>query len=183
MLAGPCGHFEPEFCTALEAFRTMRIHGIALFAGVALLAACGGSETKTTDSAAAPAPEVSPAPSTGTATAAPITGTTHEIKMVGDDKGYRFEPATITAKAGDGIKFVMVSGGPHNVAFDAATIPEDVKAQLQANMPNSTDFSSPMMMNANEAWTVSLGNIKPGTYGIICTPHLAMGMKMELVVQ
>ena len=76
--------------------------------------------------------------------------------MVGDDKGYRFEPATLTVAPGDGISFVMVSGGPHNVAFDAATIPEAVKGQLQANMPNSADFSSPMMMNANETWTCLL---------------------------
>ena len=25
--------------------------------------------------------------------------------------------------------------------------------------------------------------IKPGTYSIFCTPHLAMGMKMELIIQ
>lgn len=174
-----------SFCKALEASKTMRFKGFALVAGGMLAMACGGGgETPKTETPA-PAPEMAPAapaaPAAGTA--APITGTTHEIKMVGDEKGYRFEPASITAKAGDGIKFVMVSGGPHNVAFDAATIPEDVKGQLQANMPNSTDFASPMMMNANEAWTVSLGNIKAGTYGIICTPHLAMGMKMELIVQ
>ena len=163
----------------------MRFNGIALFAGAALLVACGGGESAPADSAAtpAPAPEVAPAAPAAAATAAPITGTTHTVNMVGDEKGYRFEPATLTAKAGDGIKFVMVSGGPHNVAFDAATLAEDVKAQLQANMPNSTDLSSPMMMTANEAWTISLGNVKPGTYGIICTPHLAMGMKMELIVQ
>ena len=31
-------------------------------------------------------------------------------------------------KAGDAIKFVNVSGGPHNVAFDEATVPADSKA-------------------------------------------------------
>lgn len=164
----------------------MRFNGMVVVAGAMFAMACGGgSETPAADStAAAPeaTPAVTPAPA-GAAAAAPITGTTHEVKMVGDEKGYRFEPASLTAKAGDGIKFVMVSGGPHNVAFDAATLAEDVKAQLQANMPNSTDLSSPMMMNANEAWTISLGNVKPGTYPIICTPHLAMGMKMELIVQ
>lgn len=165
----------------------MRFNGIALFASAALLAACGGgSETKTTDSAAAPAAEPTPtvAPATGTATAAPVTGTVHEVKMVGDEKGYRFDPVTLTVKAGDGVNFVMVSGGPHNIAFDAATVPEDQKAQLQANMPNSPgELSSPMLMNANEAWQVSLGNVKPGKYTVICTPHLAMGMKMDITVQ
>ncbi|MEP7347843.1 MAG: plastocyanin/azurin family copper-binding protein, partial [Gemmatimonadaceae bacterium] len=119
----------------------------------------------------------------GMVSAAPITGKTHEIKMIGDAQGYRFEPANVTVKAGDGIKFVMVTGGPHNVAFDAATVPADSKDQLFANMPNAVDGSSPMMMNPNEAWTLSLGNIKPGKYPFHCTPHLAMNMKGEITVQ
>jgi plastocyanin len=163
----------------------MRFNGIALFAGALLVAACGGSETKTTDTTAT-TPAVTPAPAptaTGAAAFLAPTGTEHTVNMVGDDKGYRYEPATLTVKAGDAIKYVMVSGAPHNVAFDAATVPEDVKAQLNANMPNATDMSSPMLMNANEAWTMSTTGIKPGTYSIFCTPHLAMGMKMELIIQ
>ena len=104
--------------------------------------------------------------------------------MVGDDKGYRFEPADITVKAGDGIKFTMVSGGPHNVAFDPATIPADVKPQLSANMPNQQgELSSPMFMNPNESYTISFANVKPGQYPYNCTPHLAMGMKGTITVQ
>lgn len=165
----------------------MRRFGLVLAASAFVLGACGGSEKKTTDSTAASPDTTAVAPSTtpaaGAAAAAPITGTTHEVKMVGDAQGYRFDPANITVKAGDGIKFVMVTGGPHNVAFDPATVPADVKDQLFANMPNSTDGSSPMFMNPNEAWTLSLGNIKPGKYPFHCTPHLAMGMKGEITVQ
>ena len=166
----------------------MRFYGLALVVGAFVVGACGGGESKSADSAAAaPAPETAaPAaatPAGGTATAAPITGTTHEIKMIGDAQGYRFEPANVTVKAGDGIKFVMVTGGPHNIAFDAATVPADSKDQLFANMPNATDGGSPMMMNPNEAWTLSLGNIKPGKYPFHCTPHLAMAMKGEITVQ
>jgi plastocyanin len=163
----------------------MRFYGIALATSAFILTACGGGDSQpAADSAAAPA--VAPtteAPAATAGTPAPITGTTHEINMVGDEKGYRFEPANITVKAGDGIKFNMVSGGPHNVAFDPATIPADVKDQLFANMPNSTDGSSPMFMNAGESWTLSLGNIKPGDYPYNCTPHLAMGMKGVITVQ
>jgi plastocyanin len=104
--------------------------------------------------------------------------------MVGDDKGYRFEPADIKIKAGDGIKFVMVSGGPHNVAFDPATIPADVKPQLSANMPDQQgELSSPLEENPNQTYTISFANIKPGTYPFHCTPHLAMGMKGTITVQ
>ena len=116
---------------------------------------------------------------------APIAGTTHEVKMVGDAKGYRFEPANITVKQGDGIKFLVVSGGPHNVAFDPATIPADVKAQLDANMGTDKmgELSSNMKMNPGESVTVSFGNIKPGAYPFHCTPHLALNMKGVITVQ
>ncbi len=54
--------------------------------------------------------------------------------MIGGAQGYRFEPANVTVKAGGGIKFINVSGGPHNAAFDPAEVPADVRAQLSANM-------------------------------------------------
>jgi plastocyanin len=167
----------------------MRFYGLALFASAAVLGACGGGENKgaTTDSAAS-APTTTPAATTpapgGTVAAAPITGTTHEVKMVGDDKGYRYEPANITVKQGDAIKFVMVSGGPHNVAFDPATIPQAGKAQLTANMPQQiSELSSPMMMNPNESYTISFGGVPAGQYPFHCTPHLAMNMKGVITVQ
>ena len=99
----------------------MRVLGVALLSGVVLLGACGGGESQkaATDSTATATPAATPAP-TGGMTMAPITGTVHEVRMVGDATGYRFEPATITAKPGDGIKFITVSGFPHNVAFDPA---------------------------------------------------------------
>ena len=104
--------------------------------------------------------------------------------MVGDDKGYRFEPADITIKSGDAIDFVMISGGPHNVAFDPATVPADSKAQLDANMDNKiSELSSPMLMNPNEHYVISFGGVKPGKYDFHCTPHLAMGMKGTITVQ
>lgn len=176
----------------------MRFYGLAVVTGAVALAACGGGGgDKQTDTAATAAGTTSTAatpattgattpattPATGaTASAAPITGTTHEVKMVGDAKGYRFEPATITVKAGDGIKFTMVSGGPHNVAF--TDVPADAHAQLSANMPNQQgDLSSPMLINPNETYTISFASIKPGTYNFHCTPHLAMGMKGTVTVQ
>src|SRR5688500_3113453 len=152
----------------------MRFYGLTLVASAVALGACGGGGNNAADTAAVAAggdtaavATATPSPTTGapaaTGTMAPITGTTHEVKMVGDDKGYRFEPADLTVKQGDGIKFVMVSGGPHNVAFDPATIPADVKPQLMANMPNQmTELSSPMFMNPNESYTISFANIKPG---------------------
>jgi len=166
----------------------MRFLGFAVVGSAIVLGACSGGGEKAADSAAVtPAPDTTapaattPAPS---GAAAAITGVTHEVKMVGDDKGYRYEPADITVKAGDGIKFIMVSGGPHNVAFDPATIPADVKPQLSANMPNQQgELSSPLYSNPNESYTISFANVKPGQYPYHCTPHLAMNMKGTITVQ
>ena len=170
----------------------MRFYGLALLAGAAVLGACGGGEKKTdTTAAAAPATGAAPAtPAPGAAPAAgavapmPATGDTVTIKMIGDDKGYRFDPASVTIKTGQAVKFVMISGGPHNVAFDPATVPADSKDQLNANMTGQiSELSSPMLMNPNEAYTISFAGVKPGTYPFHCTPHLAMNMKGTITVQ
>lgn len=162
----------------------MRFHGLVLVAAVAALSACGGGDTANTDTSATAGAGTAATPAAGTATgtAAPVTGTVHEVKMIGDEKGYRFEPVDITIKAGDGIKWVMVSGGPHNVAFQ--NVAADAKAQLSANMPNQlSDLSSPMMINPNEAYEMSFANVKPGKYDYVCTPHLANNMRGSVTVQ
>lgn len=168
----------------------MRLHALALLASVAIVGACGGGgEAKKNDTAAAtPAPSTpapaTPAPAAGGLAKVAPTGQTVTIKMIGDDKGYRFDPANVTIKSGDAVKFVMISGGPHNVSFDPATVPADSKAQLDANMDQKTsELSSPMMMNPNEEYTISFGGVKPGKYDFHCTPHLAMGMKGTITVQ
>jgi plastocyanin len=153
-------------------------------AGAAVLGACGGGEKKA-DTAATTTPEAA-APAAPTAAVAKIaaTGADHEVKMVGDDKGYRFEPAELTIKSGDAVTVVNVSGGPHNIAFDPATIPADSKDQLDANMDGKlAELSSPMMQNPNEKYTISFGGVKPGVYPFHCTPHLAMNMKGVITVQ
>ncbi len=178
----------------------MRFYGFAVAAGMISLSACAGGEkqpsdtthvavdtsaaTTTTTTTAGGAASTT-AGTTGAVAAAPITGTTKTVNMVGDAKGYRFEPANITVKQGDGIKFVVLSGGPHNVAFDPATIPPDVKPQLDANMGSDKmgELSSALKTNNGESVTISFGKIKPGQYPFHCTPHLALGMKGVITIQ
>jgi len=172
----------------------MRFYGFAVAAGVIALGACAGGEKKPADTThvAVDTTATTTTTTTGTTTTtsgavamAPITGKIHEIKMYGDAKGYRFEPANFTVKAGDGAKFIVVNGGPHNVAFDPATISPDVKAQLDGNMGTDKmgELSSNMKTNPGESVTVSFGNIKPGQYPYHCVPHLALNMKGVITVQ
>ena len=165
----------------------MLFNRLALVAAVVTFAACGGG------SDSAPAAESTPAPTmeaaapaaTGAVTLAPATGTTHEIRMLGDDKGYRFEPANLTIKSGDAVKFIAISGFPHNVAFSATGLAADVKAQLDANFGSErmAELTSNMYMTEGQAATVSFANIPAGKYEFNCTPHLAMGMKGVITVE
>jgi plastocyanin len=175
----------------------MRFYGIALLASAVVLGACGGEKAPATDSVAAttpattpaatPAPDAgapTPAAPAGAAAPAPATGTTHEVKMIGDATGYRFDPVNITIKQGDAVKWVMVSGGPHNVAFINVSDPA-AKAQIDANMTGAKmgELSSPMMMQTNEAYTVSFAKVSAGKYDYQCIPHVAMNMKGSVTVQ
>jgi plastocyanin len=174
----------------------MRLYGIAVLAGAAVLGACGGEKQPIADTTSAAAATATASTATtkdtsaaagaagATVAAAPATGATHEVKMIGDASGYRFDPANITVKQGDAVKFIMVTGGPHNVAFLNLT-DATVKAQLNANMPGQhmAEDSSPLLMQPNEAYIVSFAKIPSGKYDFDCTPHAAMGMKGTITVQ
>jgi plastocyanin len=176
----------------------MRFYGFAVAVGVITLGACAGGEKKPADTTHVAVDTSTSSASTSSTTAttpggttsgsvapAPITGKVHEVKMYGDAKGYRFEPANFTVKEGDGAKFVVVGGGPHNVAFDVATVAADVKTQLDSNMGTDKlgELSSALKTNPGESVTISFGKIKPGQYPFHCTPHLALGMKGVITVQ
>jgi plastocyanin len=169
----------------------MRFISLALISSAVALGACGGSDQKqpapATPAATPPAPAAAaPAGPVTAGTPAPITGKTVEIKMIGDATGYHFDPASVTINAGDGLKFVVVGGGPHNVAFDPAQFQDPaVRAQLDANFgaDKMAELSSSLKMNPGDAITISFGGIKPGTYQFNCTPHLAMNMKGTVTVK
>ena len=165
----------------------MRSIARALLASASVFAvACGGGDKSGTGDSAVtttPAPATTPAAS-GMAPAA-ATGAVHEVKMVMTPAGtYEFQPKDITIKAGDAIKWTVISGGPHNVAFDPATVAEAAKGQLNANMIGSpSELSSPMLVSANEVFQMSFASIPAGKYDYFCTPHKGMGMTGTITVQ
>ena len=170
----------------------MRFGSLLALPAAAALAACGGggkgaadSTAATTSAATGGAAGGSTSTTTPAAGAAlPATGKTVDVRMIGDDKGYRFEPAAVTVKAGDAVRWTNVSGGPHNVTFWADSVPAGAAAQLGANMPNTTaPATGPLLTDPNATYAVSTAGLKPGVYHYYCTPHLALGMKAAVTVQ
>lgn len=120
-----------------------------------LLAACGGTDS----------PGGTPAVTPSTAVASvPLTGTIIEVGMQTNDKGNYFEPASITAKPGDVIRFKLVQG-VHNVDFLADSNPG------HASLPAATAFAQ----LPGQALDVPL-TFGSGQFYFQCDPHAALGM-------
>jgi plastocyanin len=110
--------------------------------------------------------------------------TTHEVRMVVEGQSYRFEPAALTIHPGDRVRFTNVSGGPHNVSFDAAKVPDAAEAALSAGMPSQIQtLWGPLLTDANATYTVSFAGVPAGSYEFFCMPHMAMGMRGTITVR
>jgi plastocyanin len=108
----------------------------------------------------------------------------HEVKMLAEGSGYRFVPADIAVKRGDQVRFVMTSGGPHNVAFDADRIADALEGALAAGMPDRIQpLAGALLMKDGESYTLSTAGVAPGVYPYFCMPHAAMGMKGTITVE
>ncbi|HYJ80721.1 MAG TPA: plastocyanin/azurin family copper-binding protein [Longimicrobiaceae bacterium] len=137
---------------------------------LALATACGGGDdaadtAATGDSVAAPAD----------APAAPAaTGTVHEVQMLtsADLASGTFEPANLTVKQGDRIRFTTDGKAAHNVSFPPA---DNAGA---ANLPPAGAF----LTTAGQTHEVDV-TMGPGSYVFVCDPHVAMGMRGTLTVQ
>jgi plastocyanin len=151
----------------------MRVSRIGALVALGALA-CGGGERQAEQAAAGGQPAVTPAP-----------GAVVEVRMTGNGTNVAaFEPAAITIAPGTTLRFINVSGGPHNVAFWADSIPAGAAAVLNAAMPDRlSDLSSRFATAPNEVLDISFAGAPTGAYKAYCLPHLAMGMKMTITVQ
>ena len=146
---------------------------------VAVLAvACGKKADQTQTQQAAPgAPPAAPGASP--------TGPVVEVKMTGNGSNRAaYEPSSLTIAPGTTVRFVNVSGGPHNITFWSDSIPAGGAAALNAGMKNTIDnLSGPFVTQPNEGYEVSFANAPKGTYKGYCTPHLTLGMKIAIKVE
>lgn len=96
----------------------------------------------------------------------PAFAEVHEVKMLNrNEQGPMiYEPQFLRIAPGDSVRFLPTQPG-HNVATIDGMLPEGAE---------------PFKSKINEEFEVTLD--VPGTYGIKCSPHLAMGMVMVIQV-
>ena len=103
----------------------------------------------------------------------PASAETFTVKM-GSDKGMLiYEPATVTIKAGDTVKFVNNKLAPHNAVFDSS-VGEIAKTLSHKKLVFSPGESYETTFPADTA---------AGTYPFYCEPHRGAGMNGKIIVQ
>lgn len=152
-------------------------HLIAALGVVAL--ACGGGEQAGQQGQQAASPAGGQP-----AGAASATGTVHEVKMELRDGKYIYDPVQLTIRVGDTVRWINVSGGPHNVSFYQNQIPAGAADVLNAAMPaRMGPLSGPLLSDSLATYQVSFAGAPAGSYGYYCIPHEALGMKASLTIQ
>jgi plastocyanin len=147
-----------------QAMTLSRTMGFAMLSTALFAGACGG-----TDAPANTAVAAEPAVSAAAAPAPATAGDVVEVKMI-SGRGEVFEPADITVKRGDVVRFVLVSG-VHNVSFPARQNPGGI------TLPKS----SPYLQAPGQSYDLTV-DLPAGQYHYQCDPHVAMGMVGTITV-
>ncbi len=95
----------------------------------------------------------------------PASAATVEVKMGTDNGMLKFDPATVTIKAGDTVKWTNNKMSPHNVVFE-----------------NDADKSHKnLVFSPGEGYETTFN--EAGEYSYYCEPHRGAGMVGKVVVQ
>jgi plastocyanin len=97
----------------------------------------------------------------------PASADTVTVKMGADNGMLAFQPANVTIKAGDTVKWVNNKLPPHNIVFEDKALASKSHDQ--------------MMFSPGEAYELSFDT--PGTYSYYCAPHRGAGMVGKITVQ
>ena len=114
------------------------------------------------------------------------TGVVHEVQMVGTAAvGFRFEPSALTIRVGDTVRWVNVSGFPHNVAFYADSIPVGASTVVDAVMPAEGKLgpmNGRIVSEAGDSFEMDFVSAPTGTYHYFSVPQEAIGMVATITV-
>ncbi|SRR5579883_2572106 len=109
---------------------------------------------------------------------APAAAETYTVKMGADNGLLVFQPANLTVKPGDTVKWVINKVPPHNIIFDDKAIPGNDKALAKS-------LSHPQLeMTPGQGYELTIPKDLPaGDYSYFCAPHRGAGMVGKLTVQ
>ena len=87
-------------------------------------------------------------------------------------EGSEFEPAAVSARQGDVVRFTAGDHRGHALVFDPARLDPEAAAFLES----SGQLRGPPLLSAGTSWIVSLAGAPPGSYPFRCVTHDASGV-------
>ncbi len=93
-----------------------------------------------------------------------VSADTYSVKMGSDKGALVFEPATITIKSGDTVKWINNKAFPHNIVFK-----------------DQPEYNHKKLLQKPKA-TVESTFTAAGEYDYYCTPHRGAGMVGKVIV-
>ena len=106
--------------------------------------------------------------------ASPAFAADQTVKMGSDGGLLVFEPATVTVSKGDTVTWENNKMAPHNVVFDANTIPGGKSTADKLS-------NSKLTFSPGESYS-STFDVEPGEYTYYCAPHRGAGMVGKVIV-
>ena len=109
----------------------------------------------------------------------PVEGATvHLVRMTQGGDSYAFEPAVVLGAPGDVVRFVLAGSHPESVVFDAATASPEAAAFIR----NHSLQLGVLLTDPGQAYDVAFTDAPPGRYPFLSQPHVARGMRGEVVI-
>jgi plastocyanin len=109
----------------------------------------------------------------------------HQVKLIhatGDV--FRFEPNRINARPGDVLEFVVETGGPYVVGFEAQDLSEADRQLLNEAIPERSGvLRGPVLPAPGSRFRVALPGLPRGSYRFASVTHLAYRMGGVLVIR
>ncbi len=106
-----------------------------------------------------------------------------EIEVDRDRDRYGFDPARITVKPGDVLRFRVGSGAPHSIVFDSTGMTAaDRSALNEAITDRMSLLSGPLLTSEGQVFELWVPRLSSGTYRFYCLPHRAYRAEGEMIV-
>jgi plastocyanin len=110
--------------------------------------------------------------------AAPARIVVVAMREVTPRESYAYEPAEVVVQPGDRIRFRVLSGQTHSVAFEDEGMSSSARAAWNAALPaRAADLTSPVLLHGDPAYEVIVPLVPPGRYRFYCLSHRAYNME------
>lgn len=95
----------------------------------------------------------------------------YRIQIGGQEGQESISPASVQARPGDAIRFIVTDALTHAIAFDTASMSEPGRRFLAS----TSQVAGPPLIQPGTSWVVSLAGAPPGDYPFRCLSHGGVG--------